>query len=88
MSYVPYESLAREEAKHILDKNNVPTVLKAMSLSQIVAVEELLSDAYIKGLETGFVLSEFIENDPTNTVESYVQGLCDGRLQGGEESDR
>lgn len=79
-SYVPYESLARAEADSILE-DTVNVVLRGLSPEQLVVINELLADAYGRGLDHGFAMSDSEIRDPITPIEAYVAGVEQGKKE-------
>ena len=74
-SFVPYETLAREEARDITA--NLPSDLGSLTAEQLVAVQELIADGYGKGLQAGFDMCEFTGVDPATALEIYNAGIVE-----------
>lgn len=79
MSYVPYETISRVEADEILG-GAVPNILSGLSQEHLLAVRELLTDAYARGLEAGFAMSEFNGDSPGDMAEAYAAGFEQGKI--------
>lgn len=79
MSYVPYETLARLEAGEIM--LHLLTALGSLSADQLLAVQEIVADGYVRGLDAGFALTDFAGLDPANAMEIYNAGIAEGKKQ-------
>ena len=79
-SYIPYETLARAEANSILE-DSLNVVLRDLLPEQVVVVNELLADAYGKGLEHGFAMSGSEITDPITPIEAYNAGYEQGKKE-------
>lgn len=79
--YIPYETLARAEAQNIIGLA-IKSVLREMPMGSVPVIEELLADAYYRGIETGFGLSDGYHEDPVGVVEAYLAGIEQGKKEG------
>lgn len=81
--YIPYETLARAEASDIVDGSR-ENVLASLTPEQTFVVSELLADAYNRGLEHGFALSDSHTTDPISVIEAYQAGIEQGMKERGD----
>jgi hypothetical protein len=79
MTYVPYETVSRSEAKEIAA--HPPTALADLSPAQREALVELLADGVARGIEMGFAMSDFSGGDPTEPIEAYNAGIIQGKKE-------
>lgn len=77
---VPYETLARAEADAILE-GSLPNILWGLSTEHQIALQELLADAYHRGLEAGFNLSDTSLHEPITVIEAYYEGYNQGKKE-------
>lgn len=62
---------------------NLPTAFSDPDVPEalLVALSELLADAFAKGIEQGFALSDFSGQDPGTALDAYNAGIVQGRLE-------
>ncbi|CAN5387900.1 hypothetical protein BH10PAT3_BH10PAT3_8220 [soil metagenome] len=78
--YVPYETLARAEADEIM-VDTVGIILHDLTPEHVVVINELLADAYSKGLDHGFAMSGSAIDDPITPIEAYNAGFEQGKKE-------
>lgn len=77
--FIPYETIARAEAKDILVVENLPTALGGLKPEQTVAIVELLADAVKRGMDIAFALCDQEPDSPATLMEVFNAGVTEGK---------